>query len=185
MNAASHWPNTQFVGIDLVAIQPDPLALEKIAALKSAYKNRTTKQSKTRHFNPSSENVLKNNSSNLSPRLSFSISAPDINSARASSNVNAKSLASDNVPAITASSNSVYNRIQWVQHNFLQKRLPFQENEFDLVHVRGIAHGVPEDKVCYHLLFNLSSLITPVSLCHRVSITLPPRVSLMESHGCS
>lgn len=62
INAASQWPNASFVGVDLVAIQPDPLALEKIAALKTAYKNRTLNLPQVRHFNPifsSSEIVAK------------------------------------------------------------------------------------------------------------------------------
>lgn len=44
-------------------------------------------------------------------------------------------------------------RIKWVHHNFLSKRLPFKDAEFDYIHVRGIAAGVPEDKVRRPLLF--------------------------------
>ncbi|KAF8177014.1 hypothetical protein BJ912DRAFT_1063707 [Pholiota molesta] len=37
------------------------------------------------------------------------------------------------------------SRITWVQHNFLEG-LPFQNEEFDFVHIKRIALGVPEDK---------------------------------------
>ncbi|KAF8799001.1 hypothetical protein BYT27DRAFT_7264526 [Phlegmacium glaucopus] len=37
------------------------------------------------------------------------------------------------------------SRITWVQHNFLDG-LPFQNEEFDFVHIKRIALGVPEDK---------------------------------------
>ncbi|KAL0580636.1 hypothetical protein V5O48_001366 [Marasmius crinis-equi] len=36
-------------------------------------------------------------------------------------------------------------RITWVQHNFLEG-LPFPNEEFDFVHIKRIARGVPEDK---------------------------------------
>ncbi|KAI0081651.1 hypothetical protein K474DRAFT_1258092 [Panus rudis PR-1116 ss-1] len=36
-------------------------------------------------------------------------------------------------------------RIDWVQANFLEG-LPFQDEEFDYVHIKRIARGVPEDK---------------------------------------
>ncbi|KAJ3502866.1 hypothetical protein NLJ89_g8695 [Agrocybe chaxingu] len=37
------------------------------------------------------------------------------------------------------------SRITWVQHNFLEV-LPFQNEEFDFVHIKRISLGVPEDK---------------------------------------
>ncbi|KAL4250784.1 hypothetical protein ABKN59_006099 [Abortiporus biennis] len=37
------------------------------------------------------------------------------------------------------------SRITWVQANILE-RLPFQDEEFDYVHIKRIARGVPEDK---------------------------------------
>ncbi|PPR04105.1 hypothetical protein CVT24_010678 [Panaeolus cyanescens] len=37
------------------------------------------------------------------------------------------------------------SRITWVQHNFLEG-LPFPNEEFDFVHIKRIALGVPEDK---------------------------------------
>ncbi|KAH7928422.1 hypothetical protein BV22DRAFT_979830, partial [Leucogyrophana mollusca] len=36
-------------------------------------------------------------------------------------------------------------RVRWVQANFLEG-LPFPNDEFDFVHVKRIARGVPEDK---------------------------------------
>ncbi|KAF9485800.1 hypothetical protein BDN70DRAFT_459133 [Pholiota conissans] len=42
------------------------------------------------------------------------------------------------------------SRITWVQHNFLEG-LPFQNEEFDFVHIKRIALGVPENK--WDLLF--------------------------------
>ncbi|EJD45643.1 hypothetical protein AURDEDRAFT_113983 [Auricularia subglabra TFB-10046 SS5] len=41
-------------------------------------------------------------------------------------------------------------RVKWVQANFLE-RLPFDDEEFDFVHVRRIARGVPETKWDYLL----------------------------------
>ncbi|KAF5323360.1 hypothetical protein D9611_005643 [Ephemerocybe angulata] len=41
---------------------------------------------------------------------------------------------------------SVANRIQWKHGNFLTTKLPFDDDEFDHVHVRSIARGVPENK---------------------------------------
>ncbi|KAL0569499.1 hypothetical protein V5O48_012467 [Marasmius crinis-equi] len=41
---------------------------------------------------------------------------------------------------------SVSNRIQWVYGNFLTTKLPFEDDEFDHVHVQSIASGVPENK---------------------------------------
>ncbi|KAF9524283.1 hypothetical protein CPB83DRAFT_618717 [Crepidotus variabilis] len=38
------------------------------------------------------------------------------------------------------------SRITWVQHNFLEGPLPFQNEEFDFVHIKRIALGVPENK---------------------------------------
>ncbi|EGN98295.1 hypothetical protein SERLA73DRAFT_183223, partial [Serpula lacrymans var. lacrymans S7.3] len=36
-------------------------------------------------------------------------------------------------------------RVQWIQANFLEG-LPFPNDEFDFVHIKRIARGVPEDK---------------------------------------
>lgn len=41
---------------------------------------------------------------------------------------------------------SIAQRITWVHGNFLTTRLPFDDDEFDHVHVRFIAQGVPENK---------------------------------------
>ncbi|KAI0073415.1 S-adenosyl-L-methionine-dependent methyltransferase [Panus rudis PR-1116 ss-1] len=41
---------------------------------------------------------------------------------------------------------SIANRIQWVHGNFLTSRLPFNDNEFDFVHMQGIGSCIPEPK---------------------------------------
>ncbi|EJD03821.1 S-adenosyl-L-methionine-dependent methyltransferase [Fomitiporia mediterranea MF3/22] len=38
------------------------------------------------------------------------------------------------------------SRVQWVHGNFLTTKLPFEDDEFDHVHIRGIARAVPENK---------------------------------------
>ncbi|KAF9270626.1 hypothetical protein L218DRAFT_889210 [Marasmius fiardii PR-910] len=43
-------------------------------------------------------------------------------------------------------SSSIADRIQWVHGNFLTTKLPFEDDEFDHVHVQSIASGVPENK---------------------------------------
>ncbi|KAI0693970.1 hypothetical protein BC835DRAFT_1415601 [Cytidiella melzeri] len=42
-------------------------------------------------------------------------------------------------------SSQLAGRVTWVQANFLE-RLPFQDEEFDLIYARRIARGIPEDK---------------------------------------
>ncbi|KAI0031080.1 hypothetical protein K488DRAFT_52878, partial [Vararia minispora EC-137] len=42
-------------------------------------------------------------------------------------------------------SNDLQSRITWLQANCLEG-LPFPNEEFDFVHVKRIARGVPEDK---------------------------------------
>ncbi|KAJ7170037.1 hypothetical protein C8R46DRAFT_1090916 [Mycena filopes] len=41
---------------------------------------------------------------------------------------------------------SIAERIRWVHGNFLTNKLPFEDDEFDHVHIHAIAHGVPENK---------------------------------------
>ncbi|KAJ3548860.1 hypothetical protein NMY22_g1106 [Coprinellus aureogranulatus] len=41
---------------------------------------------------------------------------------------------------------SVGRRIHWKHGNFLTTKLPFDDDEFDHVHIRSIARGVPENK---------------------------------------
>ncbi|KAG5635101.1 hypothetical protein H0H81_012443 [Sphagnurus paluster] len=41
---------------------------------------------------------------------------------------------------------SIANRIEWQHGNFLTTRLPFEDDEFDHVHIQAIAKGVPENK---------------------------------------
>ncbi|KAI5121295.1 hypothetical protein M0805_003764 [Coniferiporia weirii] len=40
-------------------------------------------------------------------------------------------------------------RVKWVHGNFLTTKLPFEDDEFDHVHIRGIARAVPENKWGY------------------------------------
>ncbi|KAJ7070864.1 hypothetical protein C8F01DRAFT_1108121 [Mycena amicta] len=41
---------------------------------------------------------------------------------------------------------SIAERVSWVHGNFLTNKLPFDDDDFDHVHVAGIAQGVPENK---------------------------------------
>ncbi|KAJ7492468.1 S-adenosyl-L-methionine-dependent methyltransferase [Mycena latifolia] len=41
---------------------------------------------------------------------------------------------------------SIAERISWAHGNFLTSKLPFEDDEFDHVHIHAIAHGVPENK---------------------------------------
>jgi len=41
---------------------------------------------------------------------------------------------------------SVAHRIEWRHGNFLTTKLPFEDDEFDHVHIQSIAKGVPENK---------------------------------------
>ncbi|KAG6814125.1 hypothetical protein H0H92_002120 [Tricholoma furcatifolium] len=41
---------------------------------------------------------------------------------------------------------AIAGRIEWRHGNFLTNKLPFDDDEFDHVHIQGIAKGVPENK---------------------------------------
>ncbi|KAJ6519979.1 S-adenosyl-L-methionine-dependent methyltransferase [Mycena sanguinolenta] len=41
---------------------------------------------------------------------------------------------------------SIAERITWIHGNFLTNKLPFEDDEFDHVHIHAIAQGVPENK---------------------------------------
>lgn len=41
---------------------------------------------------------------------------------------------------------AVAARVQWVHGNFLRQKLPFEDDEFDHVHIHGLAFAVPENK---------------------------------------
>ncbi|KAG8890353.1 hypothetical protein FRB98_008927 [Tulasnella sp. 332] len=43
-------------------------------------------------------------------------------------------------------------RVDWVYGNFLSAPLPFTDESFDFVHIKGIARGVPEDKEAARIL---------------------------------
>lgn len=125
INAATQWPDTLIVGMDLVAIQPDPYALERIASRKGS--KMPSKQPEPRPRTSTSDRSIKQ--------------AP--------------------LP-----SNSIYNRIKWVLHNFLTKRLPFKDDEFDLIHIRGIAQGIPEDDVSADFSSTLHEVLLSQSHLH-------------------
>ncbi|KAG1754879.1 uncharacterized protein EDB91DRAFT_1233702 [Suillus paluster] len=40
----------------------------------------------------------------------------------------------------------VANRVMWVHGNFLTTKLPFDDDEFDHVHMHGLGRGIPENK---------------------------------------
>ncbi|KZT75057.1 hypothetical protein DAEQUDRAFT_19481 [Daedalea quercina L-15889] len=40
----------------------------------------------------------------------------------------------------------IASRVEWVHGNFLRQRLPFEDEEFDYVHIQGLAFAVPENK---------------------------------------
>ncbi|THH06400.1 hypothetical protein EW145_g4116 [Phellinidium pouzarii] len=42
------------------------------------------------------------------------------------------------------------SRVKWIHGNFLTTKLPFGDDDFDHVHIRGIARAVPENKVNIH-----------------------------------
>ncbi|EKM61303.1 uncharacterized protein PHACADRAFT_84271 [Phanerochaete carnosa HHB-10118-sp] len=46
---------------------------------------------------------------------------------------------------------SIASRIEWVHGNFLRQKLPFDDDEFDHVHIHGLAFAVPENK--WHSLY--------------------------------
>ncbi|KAH9841838.1 uncharacterized protein C8Q71DRAFT_350714 [Rhodofomes roseus] len=50
-------------------------------------------------------------------------------------------------------------RVTWVQANFLEQ-LPFDDGEFEFIHVRRIARGIPEDK-WDHVLEEISRILKP------------------------
>ncbi|RPD82345.1 hypothetical protein L226DRAFT_541690 [Lentinus tigrinus ALCF2SS1-7] len=45
----------------------------------------------------------------------------------------------------------IADRIEWVHSNILRNRLPYEDEEFDFVHVGSLALGIPENK--WHSLF--------------------------------
>ncbi|KIY46746.1 hypothetical protein FISHEDRAFT_46685, partial [Fistulina hepatica ATCC 64428] len=76
-------------------------------------------------------------------------------------------------------SSDLAERINWVQANFLEG-LPFPNGEFDFVHIKRIAMGVPEDK--WDFLFEeITRVMKPgaafeVRENYRCSETLPTAI---------
>ncbi|TFK77381.1 S-adenosyl-L-methionine-dependent methyltransferase [Pluteus cervinus] len=55
---------------------------------------------------------------------------------------------------------SISRRIEWRHGNFLTTKLPFDDDEFDHVHIQSIAKGVPENK--WGILFEeINRVLTP------------------------
>jgi len=48
---------------------------------------------------------------------------------------------------------TIASRIEWMHGNFLTNKLPFEDDQFDHVHIQSIARGVPESK--WDVLFQL------------------------------
>ncbi|KAI0756792.1 hypothetical protein C8Q80DRAFT_1215626 [Daedaleopsis nitida] len=46
----------------------------------------------------------------------------------------------------------VADRIEWVHTNVLRNKLPFEDDEFDYVHILGLALGIPENKLVQEIL---------------------------------
>ncbi|KAI8990481.1 hypothetical protein BD414DRAFT_535785 [Trametes punicea] len=51
----------------------------------------------------------------------------------------------------------VAERIEWVHTNILRNKLPFDDDEFDHVHIQCLAMGIPENKVGDPLILTLQS----------------------------
>ncbi|KXN88799.1 Demethylmenaquinone methyltransferase [Leucoagaricus sp. SymC.cos] len=62
---------------------------------------------------------------------------------------------------------SVARRIEWKHGNFLTTKLPFEDDEFDHVHVSMIAKGVPENK-WGNLFEEINRVLTPGGTCEIV-----------------
>jgi SAM-dependent methyltransferase len=149
VNAASLWPNTTFVGLDLVAVQPDPFAMERIRRTVTREKERRNRNKEPAKLaSPSSKSPIPGSEERDTVQAMLRSTTTDSDPRRKSppSVSSSDSGSSFGIPA-----NSIYRRIKWVHHNFLTKRLPFKDGEFDFVHIRGIAQGVPEDQVSDHI----------------------------------
>lgn len=125
LNCARAWKDAHFVGLDIVPPRESPLharAVERVA--KPA----------TRPHEPSSR------PSDSAPRQNQPALRTPERPSRASERVTRAS-----EPSLRPPTTRPPERITWVQANFLA-RLPFPNDEFDFVHAKRIARGVPEDR---------------------------------------
>ncbi|KAG8813597.1 hypothetical protein FRC18_002389 [Serendipita sp. 400] len=121
--AAKVWPNTTFVGLDLMIGHQLPVQL-----LHGLGTSATSPVGATR--DPGSSTP-----SSISHLRTTSVNGQN------PTNNNIANESSTGVAELSV----LESRIQWVQANFL-KTLPFYDDEFDYVHISGISRGVPEDK---------------------------------------
>ncbi|KAG8776936.1 hypothetical protein FRC16_004359 [Serendipita sp. 398] len=203
LKAAQYWPNTRFVGLDLVAIQPESYVtcMQRIEGIcKRVKEGKGSKanapkiptiglpRKSTSSSNTTSTTQLKplssttsfgsapfSSSSSLSghtipkPPVSSTSSTPNTSPITPPSAAHPQPSSATLPPSTSPSSSlpptsplnphprsqqrqtsqllaSSHDRVNWVHHNFLSKAgLPFRNEEFDLIRVCGIAHGVPED----------------------------------------
>jgi SAM-dependent methyltransferase len=182
LNAASIWKETTFVGIDLVAIQPDPFALERLQKAVERQKERMHNAKQMKRSDGSLARSTESGGSGGGGHVSagrrsfsrFESAPPNLGSdmmrtgeRRRPSTANTTSTTATVVASsqpmyqqsqhnhrqgFSLPPSSPYHRIKWIHHNFLTRRLPFKDEEFDFIRVKGIAQGVPEDKVSASIL---------------------------------
>ncbi|KAG8769393.1 hypothetical protein FRC15_004612 [Serendipita sp. 397] len=203
LKAAQYWPNTRFVGLDLVAIQPESYVtcMQRIEGIcrrvkegkgskanapkiptiglprKSTSSSNTTSTTQLKPLSSTTSfgSAPFSSSSSLSghtipkPPVSSTSSTPNTSPITPPSAAHPQPSSATLPPSTSPSSSlpptsplnphprsqqrqtsqllaSSHDRVNWVHHNFLSKAgLPFRNEEFDLIRVCGIAHGVPED----------------------------------------
>jgi SAM-dependent methyltransferase len=134
--AARAWPETSFVGLDLVIGHQIPLHL-----LDSTYSPSHDHDSRPRQQRLQQQPQQQQQPQTVNIGLS-SLDQPSTVSPPAPASQSRAAKFSVSTPV----GSTLGSRIEWVQSNFL-KSLPFLDEEFDYIHVSGIARGVPEDKV--------------------------------------
>ncbi|KAG8813753.1 hypothetical protein FRC17_001440, partial [Serendipita sp. 399] len=137
--AAKAWPNTSFVGLDLMIGHQLPVHLLGLGSPAAPVGAPAATATAAR--DPGSSGL----SSSISHLRTTPIigHSPGKNTTTTSSENNSTSTTSTRTRLAELS--ALESRIQWVQANFL-KTLPFHEGEFDYIHISGISRGVPEDK---------------------------------------
>ncbi|PVG01184.1 hypothetical protein CPB86DRAFT_118716 [Serendipita vermifera] len=184
LNAAGIWKETSFVGLDLVAIQPDLYALDRLKSTVERQKERMHNAKQMKRSDGSLARSMESGGSGGGGHVSagrrsfsrFESAPPNLgNDMMRSGEKRRPSTANttSTTATIVAPNQTIYQqsrsnpqtsssdlRIRWVHHNFLTRRLPFKDEEFDFIRVKGIAQGVPEDKWDY-LLTSLSRVLCP------------------------